>query len=148
MTMPTNPPQGPFERQKRVRLQHCDPAGMVFYPQYFLLFNELVEDWFNEGLGIDFADFHAKAHMGIPLAHVEADFLAPSKHGEHLTLRLAVQEIGNSSLTLRLVALCEAEERVRATLIVVQASLDTRRSVPLSPEMRARIERFRQDARR
>lgn len=141
--MPNNQAQGPFERQKLVRLQHCDPAGIVFYPQYFLLFNELVEDWFNEGLGIDFADFHAKAHMGIPLAHVEADFLAPSKQGEHLTMRLTVQKIGTSSLTLGISALCGAEERVRATLIVVQASLETRRSVPLSPETRARIERFR-----
>jgi 4-hydroxybenzoyl-CoA thioesterase len=139
----SNQADGPFERQKLIRLQHCDPAGIVFYPQYFLLFNELVEDWFNEGLGIDFADFHANARMGIPLAHVEADFVAPSKQGEQLTMRLTVKELGNSSLKLGISALCGGEERVRAALTIVQASLDTRRSVPFSPETRARIERFR-----
>lgn len=141
--MSSNQQPGPFERQKLIRLQHCDPAGIVFYPQYFLLFNELVEDWFNEGLGVDFADFHAKARMGIPLARVEADFLAPSKQGEQLSMRLTVKELGNSSLKLRISAHCGAEERVRAMLTVVQASLETRRSVPFSADTRARIERFR-----
>ena len=34
----------PFECDKLIRFHHCDPAGIVFYPQYFVLFNELVED--------------------------------------------------------------------------------------------------------
>ena len=49
----------PFETDKLIRFHHCDPAGIVFYPQYFVLFNELVEDWFNAGLKVDFAAFHA-----------------------------------------------------------------------------------------
>ena len=31
-----------FKQDKLVRFQHCDPAGIVFYPQYFVLFKELV----------------------------------------------------------------------------------------------------------
>ena len=38
-----------FKSQKLIRFQHCDPAGIVFYPQYFVLFHELIEDWFNDG---------------------------------------------------------------------------------------------------
>ena len=33
----------PFAADKPIRFHHCDPAGIVFYPQYFVLFNELVE---------------------------------------------------------------------------------------------------------
>ena len=33
-----------FESDKLIRFHHCDPAGIIFYPQYFILFNELVED--------------------------------------------------------------------------------------------------------
>lgn len=44
-----------FESTKLVRFQHCDPAGIVFYPQYFVLFHELIEDWFNEGLRVNYA---------------------------------------------------------------------------------------------
>ncbi len=132
----------PFVSAKPIRFHHCDPAGIVFYPQYFVLFNELVEDWFNEGLGVDFARFHTEDRHGIPMAHIECDFLAPSKVGEVLRFCLAVKKIGGSSLTLAVEASPAHETRVRATLIVVQASLDTRRAVPFSAEFRAKLARF------
>ena len=78
----------PFEVAKQIRFHHCDPAGIVFYPQYFVLMNELVEDWFNQGLGVDFASFHTEERRGIPMAHIECDFLAPSRIGETLLFRL------------------------------------------------------------
>jgi 4-hydroxybenzoyl-CoA thioesterase len=135
---------GPFEREKLIRFHHCDPAGIVFYPQYFMLFNELVEDWYNEGLKVDFADFHTKQRFGIPLARVECDFLAVSRQNDRVIMRLAVKDIGESSVKLEIaVRSVGGEERVRAMMTLVQASQDTRRSVPFTPDMRARIERFR-----
>ena len=44
-----------FERPVRIRFSHCDPAGIVFFPQYLVMSNALVEDWFNEALDIDYA---------------------------------------------------------------------------------------------
>lgn len=132
----------PFESAKQIRFHHCDPAGIVFYPQYFVLFNELVEDWFNEGLGVDFARFHSEGRHGIPMAHLECDFLAPSKVGEILRFCLAVKKIGASSLALSVEAKAGTDVRVRATLVVVQASLDTRRAVPFSAEFREKLARF------
>jgi 4-hydroxybenzoyl-CoA thioesterase len=134
--------RAPFEAEKQIRFHHCDPAGIVFYPQYLVLMNELVEDWFNEGLGVDFARFHAEGRHGIPMAHLECDFLAPSTMGETLRFRLAVERIGASSLTLAIEAAAGGETRVRANLVVVHASLDTRGSVPFPPELREKIERF------
>lgn len=37
-----------FSRARLIRFSDSDPAGVVFYPQYFVMFNGLVEDWFNE----------------------------------------------------------------------------------------------------
>ncbi|MEO8675881.1 MAG: thioesterase family protein [Casimicrobiaceae bacterium] len=132
----------PFEANKLIRFHHCDPAGIVFYPQYFVLFNELVEDWFNDGLGVDFGKFHAVDRLGVPMAHIECDFLSPSKVGELLRFRLAVKKIGVSSLTLDVDARAGEQPRVRATLVVVLASLDTRQSVPFPAGFRAKIARF------
>lgn len=132
----------PFETDKLIRFHHCDPAGIVFYPQYFVLFNELVEDWFNAGLGLDFAAFHAVERLGVPMAHIECDFLSPSKIGETLRLRLAVNRIGGSSLTLSVEARSDDDVRVRATLVVVLASLETHRPVPIPAAMREKLERF------
>ena len=135
----------PFETIKQIRFHHCDPAGIVFYPQYFVLMNELVEDWFNRALGVDFARFHTEERRGIPMAHIECDFLAPSKVGETLVFRLTVRKIGASSLTLAVDARAGEETRVRATLVVVQASLDTRRAEPFTPEFRAKLARYAVD---
>ena len=132
----------PFETDKLIRFHHCDPAGIVFYPQYFVLFNELVEDWFNGGLGMDFGNFHAVDRLGVPMAHIECDFLSPSKVGEVLRFRLSVKKIGNSSLTLAVDARAGDEVRVRATLVVVLASLDAHRPVPFPPEFRQKLARF------
>ena len=61
-----------FVKEKFIRFQHCDPAGIVFYPHYFVLFHELVEDWFNEGIGESYAHFVKHHGMGLPMAMVTA----------------------------------------------------------------------------
>ncbi len=36
---PTKP--AVFSRERLIRFSDCDPAGIVFYPQYFVMFNGL-----------------------------------------------------------------------------------------------------------
>lgn len=131
-----------FERDKLIRFHHCDPAGIVFYPQYFVLFNELVEDWFNHGLRHDYAEMVYRQRLGTPMVRVECDFLSPSKIGEMLTLRLLVRRIGRSSLGLTVEGVADGVPRVRAELTIVLANVDTLRSVAFPPELRAGIERY------
>jgi len=132
----------PFAAHKLIRFHHCDPAGIVFYPQYFILFNELVEDWFDRGLGIDFARLHVDQKRGVPMRRLECDFLSPSRIGERLTFTLAVKKIGNSSLTAEVDAAAGGIVRVRATLVLVYLSLETHRPVPFTEELRTKLARF------
>ncbi len=131
-----------FETDKLIRFHHCDPAGIVFYPQYFVLFNELLEDWFNRGLEIDFAAFHAVDGMGIPMRRIECEFLVPSTVGETLQMRLGVARVGTSSLSLDVSARRGDVERVRARLVLVLISLETKRPLPFPRAMRGSLERF------
>lgn len=131
-----------FHKEKLVRFQHCDPAGIVFFPQYLILFHELMEDWFNEGLGGDYADFILHRKMGLPIVKLECEFMAPNAMGSLLEMRLEVKQLGNSSLTLGLSAHKDGRECVRATLKVVHTSLAELRSVPFPPELRASIQQF------
>jgi 4-hydroxybenzoyl-CoA thioesterase len=32
-----------FKCKHKIHFSECDPAGIVFYPQYFVLFNDLIE---------------------------------------------------------------------------------------------------------
>ena len=131
-----------FEDDKLIRFHHCDPAGIIFYPHYFILFNELIEDWFTRGLGISFVDQVTKERVSTPIGRVECDFVAASKIGDVLSFRLAVGRIGTSSIRLNIEVRHDEEVRVRAMLTVVRASLETLRSVPISQDLRRRMERY------
>jgi 4-hydroxybenzoyl-CoA thioesterase len=132
----------PFATDKLIRFHHCDPSGIVFYPQYFVLINELVEDWFDQGLGVDFARLHGEQKRGVPMRRLECDFLSPSRIGERLTFTLALTKIGGSSLTAEVEAAASGIVRVRATLVLVYMSLESHRPVPLPEELRAKLARF------
>ena len=132
-----------FESKKLIRFQHCDPAGIVFYPQYFVLFHELIEDWFNDGLDVNYADLIAVQRLGVPTVRIECDFVAPSTIGDMLQLRLAVRRIGTSSVALTLTAFSNSELRVRIEQVIVLFSLERRVPVKIIDHLRLQIERFR-----
>lgn len=131
-----------FESDKLIRFHHCDPAGIIFYPQYFILFNELVEDWFTQGLNVSVVEQVINQRVGIPMGRVECDFLLPSRIGDILRFVLRVVRIGQSSMTLNIECRAGDELRVKAQLTVVFASLKSMRSVPIPADLRQRIEEF------
>lgn len=128
-----------YTTRKTIRFSHCDPAGIVFYPRYAELCNEVVEDWFAEALGIDFRRYHEEMGLGLPAVRLELEFLAPSRLGEVLEFRLAVRDIGNSSLTLAISALKDGQTRVRIRLKTVMISLRTMKSLPIDDAWRERF---------
>ncbi|MCY1222615.1 1,4-dihydroxy-2-naphthoyl-CoA hydrolase [compost metagenome] len=89
-----------FRSTVLVRFKHCDAAGIVFYPRYFEMLNDFIEDWFGEALGWPFDVMHGEGRAGVPTAELECRFLAPSRLGEVLTRELRVLKLGQSSFTL------------------------------------------------
>jgi 4-hydroxybenzoyl-CoA thioesterase len=134
-----------FRRDRVIRFSDCDPAGIVFYPQYFVMFNGLVEDWFREGLHAGWDALVLERRVGLPTVRLEVDFNAVSRMGDQVVLSLAVERLGGRSLTLAL--RCESREgqlRVAARKVLVTTSLDTHRAVDIPPDIRAAIARAAQ----
>jgi 4-hydroxybenzoyl-CoA thioesterase len=131
-----------FERALRVRFAHCDPAGIVFFPQYLVMFNGLVEDWFTEGLGIPYAGLIGTRRVGLPTVKIESEFRAISRMGDEVTLGLAVEHLGRSSLTLTLGCRAGAQQRVNARQVLVFTDLHTHRATPMPPDVRQALAHF------
>lgn len=131
-----------FEREKLIRFNHCDPAAIIFYPQYFVLFHELMEDWFCEALGTDYGEYIRERRLGVPAVRAECEFLSQAKLGDRVRFRLEPVRLGKSSLDLEGEALDGGELRARAHITVVQMSLDTRRAVPFADPLRTSIASF------
>ena len=132
-----------FRLPRRIRFSDCDPAGIVFYPQYFVMFNGLLEDWVDGPLGIGFAELVARRRIGLPTVRLEADFRAVSRFGDDCVLSLQVERLGGRSLTLGL--RCESgagELRMAMRQVVVTTSLETHQPVDVPADLRAAIERF------
>jgi 4-hydroxybenzoyl-CoA thioesterase len=136
------PPQGAFTRTVPIRFSHCDPAGIVYFPHYFDMFNGLIEDWYTEQLGVDYAKLILNDRYGFPFVHIETDFKKPSRMGEHLDLTLLLMKIGLSSLSVVIVGHLAGVERLRARLVTAMMSLETQRKVGLPHFLREKFENY------
>ncbi|WP_028226490.1 acyl-CoA thioesterase [Paraburkholderia ferrariae] len=131
-----------FERKHKIQFSECDPAGIVFYPQYFVLFNDLIESWIDELLPEGYHSVIAARRVGMPTVHLDVDFKAISKMGEVVSLSLDVERVGRKSLTLGWA--CTGEDgvvRMAARQTIVTTSLDTHESIAIPEDLRAAIER-------
>lgn len=132
-----------YEADILVRFAHCDPAGIVFFPRYMEMFNNLVEDWCRDELGFSFAEIPRGRGWGLPTVRLEVDFVAPSVIGETLSATLAVRAIGTSSIRLGIVFKGpDGGDRVRAETVLVLLDPTHRRAVPIPDDLRRRIGAF------
>ncbi len=131
-----------FERPQLIRFAHCDPAGIVFFPQILVMFNGLVEDWVSEALGVPYAQLIGQRRTGMPTVSLETVFRAVSRIGDVVTLGLEVERLGTRSMTVALDVRCGDELRVSARQVLVTTSLDTHRAIEIPPDLRAAIVAF------
>lgn len=132
-----------FVLQVPIRFAHCDPAGIIFFPQYLVLFNGLVEDWFNQALGLSYADMLQIDKVGLPIVHLECDFRAITRMGEQVNLGLSVTQLGNRSLTLAVDCTGpDGQLRVAAQKVLVFTSLQTHQAISAPASIRSAMERW------
>ena len=131
-----------FHRERVIRFSDCDPAAIVFYPQYFVMFNALLEDWVDEGLGIGFRKLLLERRIGLPTVRLEADFKEVSRMGDRVALTLGVERIGGRSVTLRL--RCEGNDgpRMAVRQVIVTTCLVSHRAIDVPDDLRAAMTRF------
>ncbi len=135
----------PFTKQEKIRFRHADNAGIVFYPRFFEMLNDLVEDWFGEALGNPFCAMH-KTH-GIPTVDLKVQFQKPARIGDTLNKKLWVIRLGSSSITCGFrFELEDGSPCLGGEVILVYVSLaggeDGIRSSPFPEEMKNRIAAF------
>jgi 4-hydroxybenzoyl-CoA thioesterase len=137
------PPNGAFTRSVPIRFSHCDPAGIVYFPHYFDMFNGLIEDWYGQELGYDYAELITGRRYGFPFVHIECDFKIPSRIGEVIDLTLLIDEIGRSSLAIVIICHRDNIVRLRARMVTAMMSLETKKAVAIPEGLREAIESYR-----
>lgn len=92
-----------FISRRRIRVDwgHCDPAGIVFYPNYFRWFDACTTALF-ENAGIAMPTLYRDHGLkGFPLLDARASFSGPSAFGDELDCESCVSEWSTKTLKVQ-----------------------------------------------
>ena len=134
-----------FTKTEKIRFKHVDYAGIVFYPRFLEMLNDLVEDWFEEALDQPFSEMHET--NGIPTVDLKVQFKNAARLGEILTKKLWVKELKNSSVICGFEFINHNNKTVlegEVTLVNVKIDKekDAIKSEAFSEEMKSKISNF------
>jgi 4-hydroxybenzoyl-CoA thioesterase len=84
-------------RKVRIEWGDCDPAGIIFYPRYFDIFDASTALIFERALGVTkFQMFKTLEFAGFPLVRTRARFLKPTRFGDDVVVESKIS-FGRSS---------------------------------------------------
>ena len=135
-------PPGAFTVRRRITFAHCDPAGIVFYPEFFRMFNDLFEEWFEVVLGVPMADEFLVHGRMFPFVHVDTDFKIARRMGDNISLTLVLHRLGRSSMHYSIHGHDEGREIPTANLVTCVASKETMKTIPFPDYMRRPLEAY------
>ena len=78
-----------FSNTRVVRIDwgDCDPAGIIFYPRYFEIFDDSTSALFERALGLTKLELLKTYNFaGFPLVRTQARFLQPTRYGDDVTV--------------------------------------------------------------
>ena len=85
-----------------IQFGDCDPAGIVYYPNYFRFCDNATAALFSAALGASKRNWlEAHGAAGIPMVDTGSRFIAPSTFGDRLEIRSEITELGRSSFGVR-----------------------------------------------
>jgi 4-hydroxybenzoyl-CoA thioesterase len=85
--------------RKAIRIEwgDCDPAGIVYYPRYCAYFDNCTTALFAHAGIPKHEMLKTYQIVGIPMVHLELNFVAPSRFGDEVVVESCVSEWKRSS---------------------------------------------------
>ncbi len=88
-------------RKVRIEWCDCDPAGIIFYPRYFEMFDTSTTILIERALGMNKIDYlKAYDFAGHPVIETRARFRQPTRYGDEVAIETTLVECGGSSFRL------------------------------------------------
>jgi 4-hydroxybenzoyl-CoA thioesterase len=134
------------KRNVRIVWGDCDPAGIVFYPRYFEMFDASTTALFERALGMTkFQFIKAYDSVGYPMVDTRARFLLPTRYGDDVVIETEITEIKRSSFSLRHRLMKDGELAVegfetRVWVARDPADPDKIKAKPLPPELVTKLQ--------
>jgi 4-hydroxybenzoyl-CoA thioesterase len=134
----------PFRCPIAVSFGDADPAGVLFFPNYFKYFHSAFEEFFRARFHPSgFRELIAGMKLGLPVVRAECDYMRPFPYGEVMDVTVSLVRVAERSATFRYEARPASDNPqvapVHAIAQVTVAAIDlaTFRSTPLPATLRA-----------
>ena len=130
--------------RRKLAWGECDPAGIIFYPNYYRFMDEATWGMF-ASVGYDAQRMRAE-NFSLPLVDSRCEFFSSPKFGDEIELRSQVSKWGRSSfsLTHEFVIASDARLLARGSESRVWCRYENGpgtplKSVPIPPDVRAAL---------
>ena len=131
-----------FRVEYPVRFSHCDPAGIVYFPRFFDLIHQAMEDWFTYGLGERFSDLVMQKGLGTPTVATQCDFISPARFGDALAIELSIARLGNASVELQFHASVHERTCFKCRHTICLFDRTAVKAVPIPEDLRDRMQQY------
>jgi 4-hydroxybenzoyl-CoA thioesterase len=89
-------------RKVTIEWGDCDPAGIVFYPRYFAMFDTSTAALIQAATGrTKYQLLEDHDIVGWPMVDTRARFIIPSRFGDEITIETEATELRRSSFDIR-----------------------------------------------
>ena len=135
-----------FTISRTIRFHHCDPAGIVFYPQFFYLLHEAQED-FLAHIGFP-QHLLIQRGVGVPIVDLKTEFLGMCRYGDDVTISLALSRLGNASIGMQYEINSGQLRKLKATAVIVYAQVPHGKPVQIPEDLRQALQPYLQNGSR
>ncbi|WP_404406398.1 acyl-CoA thioesterase [Pelagibacterium halotolerans] len=134
-------------RTVEIEFGDCDPAGIVYYPNYFRMFDASTAHLFEAALGMKKIAWTKKFGIaGIPMVDTGASFSKPARYGDVVSIQSRVEAFKRTSFRVEHRLFHGEEEAIVAHEVRVWAERhpdnpDAIRAAPIPQDVIAAFER-------
>ena len=88
-----------FVNKRTVRIEwgDCDPAGIIYFPRYFVIMDNCTAHLFERATGLTKQQLTQRhAFIGFPMVDIRAKFHVPTSYGDDVVVESKITEFGKS----------------------------------------------------
>lgn len=137
-----------FEVPAKIRFGDVDKAGIAYYPRIFNMCHVAFEEMWERFIGRSYDRMILEDKIGMPIVHVNADFISPLQYGAEISIRVSVVRIGKSSVEFQFDFFKTTSRNHLARINITNAmvNMESFKSVEIPPKYRTFFEQLRDTA--
>ncbi len=131
-----------FVKPIKIRFAHCDPAGIIFYPRYFEILNNIIEDWFEMALDCSFGALLKTYNLGTPTVKTVTEFYHPCRLDDVIDFDLSLTDLGVSSASYEVCGRKAGQIHIRSTGVLVCSHISLSGSTPWPEAIKSKMHQY------